>query len=99
MLENGENLDVSPRQSPDVPMDFSKTIDDPMWLCLNEKKIKDVLPETWTHVSNVNGLQYGFKFKLLGLDWRSDQHFVEIMMKLYRKGLLQHNGPLLRRAP
>ena len=43
---------------------FSETLGNEDWLRANEDKLKNILPETWTHVNNLNSLQLGFSLKL-----------------------------------
>ena len=66
---------------------------------IDEDKLKNILPETWTHVNNLNGLQLGFSLKLLGVDWRSENVFGKIMLFLERIGLLLREGMTVRRNP
>ena len=49
-------------------MSLMNTLGNEEWLRANEKAVKDMLPETWTHAHNLNGLQLGFRMKLLGID-------------------------------
>ena len=58
--------------------------------------IRGVLPETWTHVSNLNWLKIGFHLKLAGIDWRSLE---DGMAQIERLGLVQRDGWSIRRAP
>lgn len=69
------------------------------WLKTNEEKIKQVFPETWTHVSNVSLLQIGFKFKTLDIDWRSEDQLAKLMVYFTKIGMLERHGMLVRRAP
>ena len=69
------------------------------WFKDNEEKIKDLFPETWTHVGNLNGLQIGFKLKLLGIDWRTNEEFSRCMTMLTKAGFAIMNGLLIRRNP
>ena len=47
-----------------------------------------MLPDTWTIINNHNGLQLGFKLKLLGVDWRSEDEFGRIMVYLEKIGMM-----------
>lgn len=58
-----------------------------------------VLPETWTHVHNVNWLAVGFHLKLAGVDWRSESELHGAMALLERAGIVQRNGYTIRRVP
>ncbi len=58
--------------------------------------LRRCLPETWTHIHNVNLLQIGFAAKLAGVDWQS---LPELFSSLEKSGLIQRNGYTLRRTP
>jgi len=68
------------------------------WLSKNIDKIKNILPETWTHIQNLNVLQIAFQFKLIGIDWRSEDDFGKIMVFLEKANIMQRNGMLIRRS-
>lgn len=70
------------------------------WLRENEDKVKALLPDTWTHIENLNGLQIGFGLKLLGVDWRSERDFLGVMLFLEKIGFMQRrNGYQVRANP
>lgn len=75
----------------------------PKWLAENEDRIKEMLPELWTNLNNLEGspiLAIALKVKLLGLDWRTPDEFGEIMLRIEEAGLMQRdNGYLVRRNP
>lgn len=75
---------------------FRTTLGNEEWMKANTEALKKLLPETWTHVSNLNGLQIGFNFKLLGIDWRSELEFGKVMVFLEKIGLMQRDGVLVR---
>ena len=58
-----------------------------------------MLPATFTHMGNLNGLQLGFKLKLLGVDWRSENEFGRIMVYLEKIGMMLRDGVTVRRNP
>jgi len=60
---------------------MNKTLNNEAWLRANEAEIKEVLPDTWTHIANLSMIQIGFKLKLLGIDWRSEEEFGSIMAR------------------
>lgn len=64
-------------------------------LMLDVALIREALPETWTHIDNVNWLRVGFTLKLAGLDWRS---LPGAIVRLQQLGLLQRDGYLIRRS-
>ncbi len=78
-------------------MNLDETIYDPDWLDKNATAIKDLLPKTWTHISNVNGLKIGFNFKVLGIDWRSELEFFKAMEALVDVGIVLREGYTIRR--
>jgi len=80
-------------------MSLQDTLCNEAWLRTNEKAIKDMLPETWTHVHNLNGLKIGFTLKLLGIDWRSQDEFGKVMVFLERTKFMLRDGLLVRRNP
>ena len=80
-------------------MTLKDTLGNEVWIKANEQAIRDMLPKTWTHVNNLNGLQLGFKLKLLGVDWRSEQEFGKVMVFLEKVGMMFRNGYMVRRNP
>ena len=76
-----------------------ETLGNEQWLRDNEGEIRALLPETWTHVANLNGLQLRFKLKLLGVDWRSEDEFGRVMVYLERIGIMLREGMAVRRNP
>lgn len=80
-------------------MNLQNTLGNEAWLKENEAKIKDLLPKTWTHVNNLNGLQLGFGLKLLGLDWRSEDEFGKTMLFLEKIGFILRDGMTVKRNP
>jgi len=80
-------------------MGLQDTLGNEEWLKKNEDAIKNLLPETWTHMHNLNGLQIGFGLKLLGVDWRSEDEFGRVMLFLERTRLMLRDGLTVRRNP
>jgi len=79
---------------------MTETLGNPKWLKENETALKALLPKTWTHIKNLNGLQIGFGLKLLGVDWRSEQEFGKVMIYLERIGFMERqNGYQVKAAP
>lgn len=74
------------------------TLGNKHWLALNEPKLRDLLPETWTHMDNLNGLQIGYRLKLLGVDWRSEHEFALVMLFLEKVGIMQRQNDYQVRA-
>lgn len=80
-------------------MSLEETIGNREWVKENEDKIKNILPETWTHIQNLNGLQLGFQLKLIGIDWRSEEEFGKVFVFLEKMGILLREGQTFRRNP
>ena len=78
-------------------MNLKDTIGNADWLRKNEDAIKEMLPDVWTHIDNLNGLQLGFKLKLLGVDWRGEDEFGKIMVYLEKIGVMLRDGFTVRR--
>lgn len=79
-------------------MSLVETLGNDVWMSRHSDEIKNMLPETWTHIANINGLQLGFRMKLLGIDWRSEDEFAKVMMYFEKVGLLRRDGLLVRRS-
>jgi len=77
-------------------MDFKDTLDNDAWLLENENKIKDILPETFTHMRNLNPVKIGYQLKVLGLDWRSDKDFGSMMVQLEKRKILVREDHLIK---
>lgn len=78
---------------------FQNTLGNEQWLRDNESKVKAMLPETWTHISNLSALGIGYKLKVLGVDWRSEAEFGLIMVFLDKIGLMLRDGMTIKRNP
>ena len=79
-------------------MGIQDTLGNQKWMEGNAAKVKALLPETWTHVANLNGLQIGFGLKLIGIDWRSENEFGRCMVFFERCGLMKRDGLLVKRG-
>ena len=80
-------------------MGLKDTLGNEQWLKDNEAAIHELLPDTWTHMNNLNGLQLGFKLKQLGVDWQSENDFGKIMVYLEKIGMMLRDGMTVRRNP
>jgi hypothetical protein len=81
-------------------MSLLQTIGNLKWMAENEPKIREVLPETWTHIDNLNALRIGFRLKLIGVDWRSPEEFGQAMVFIEHAGIMQRqNDYQVRRNP
>ena len=79
-------------------MPLIHTIGNAAWREQNADKLKAILPETWTHMRNLNMLQIGFNLKVLGVDWRGDQELAHCMILMERAGLMVRDAMLVKRA-
>jgi hypothetical protein len=76
------------------------TLANKKWLLENENNLKDLLPKVWTHINNLNGLQIGLRLKLIGVDWRSQDEFANVMIYLEKIGIMiRRNGYQVRANP
>lgn len=80
-------------------MSLLDTLGNETWLRENEPKLREMLPETWTLATNLNGLQLGWQLKLLGVDWRSPDEFGRVMLFLEKVGIMLRKDFLVRRNP
>lgn len=78
-------------------MSLQDTLGNEQWLRKNEDNVKALLPETWTHMGNLNGLQIGYRLKLLGIDWRSEDEFGRVMLFLEKVGIMLRDGLTVKR--
>jgi hypothetical protein len=79
-------------------MTLATTLGSNAWMNLHAAEVKALLPETWTHVQNVNLLRIGFELKLLGVDWRSNDELAKCMVYFEKAGLMRRDGVLVRRS-
>lgn len=89
-----ENQTASPNKlvmSPEFAKSMVETFANERWMSDidNIQKLKGLLPSTWTHMSNLNGIQIGYHMKLLGIEWRNNEEFARVMMFLEKIGLLE----------
>lgn len=84
-------------------MSLEETLGNNKWMAENKEKILAILPETWTHLSNLHitthlGMQLAFNLKLLGIDWRSPEEYANCMVFFTKSGLLSRDDLLVRRS-
>lgn len=77
---------------------IDNTVKNPPWVADHRAALLALLPETWTHVSNLNLSQIGYSLKLLGVDWRSVSELADCFAALEIQKLLLRDGNLVRRA-
>lgn len=80
-------------------MSIKETLGSTQWLKNNENKLKEFLPETWTHMENIEALKIAYRLKLIGIDFRSTEEFGWIMLFLEKIGILLRDGYTVRRNP
>jgi hypothetical protein len=54
------------------------------WLISHHDRIMTYLPETWTHIDNIDYVKFGFQLNLLGVPWETKDHLIEIIHYLER---------------
>ena len=69
-------------------LDLTHTLFDLDWLRNHESTLKSVLPTTSTHIQNFDTLKFGYRLKLMGIDWRSTDDLAFILVHLTRIGIL-----------
>ena len=79
-------------------MGLQDTLGNQKWMEENADKVKGILPPTWTHISNLDGLKLGYCLKLIGIDWRSQEEFGKCMVFFERAGLMKRDGVLVKRG-
>jgi len=79
-------------------MDLTDTLGNQEWLKDNEEKIKELLPETWTHMANLDGMKLGFQLKVLGIEWHGEE-FGQVMLFLEKIGFMLREDLKVRRNP
>jgi hypothetical protein len=72
--ENGVLVKAAQRKG-----NLKTTIFDLTWYTKNEDVIRDMFPEEWTHVSDLNLLKIGYLLKLRGVDWTSKEELAEVL--------------------
>lgn len=76
---------------------IEQTLDNDKWLAENGEAVKNLFPELWTHIGNINVLGLMFQFKILGVDWRSEEEFAFALAVCERRKLVRREGYTLRR--
>jgi hypothetical protein len=66
-------------------------------LAKHETAIKELFPDTFTHIANINTLPIRFNLKLMGFDYRSEEEFASLMAMLEIKKLILRDGMMLKR--
>lgn len=66
---------------------------------MNQEQITDAvyetfssIPLTWTHQNNINFLAIRFKSKLLGIEWSSEEDFVNLCTLASALGIIEQEG-------
>ena len=91
---SGKSDPVLPEHSLD------QTVRNPEWLKQNGERIRNLFPETFTHPANLNLLKVRFNLKLYGVDYRSEDEFIQCLVALSKTNIVQvQDGLLIRRGP
>ena len=78
---------------------LATTVGNKQWRDENRKALRELFPETLTHIANINFLSIGYRLKLLGVDWRSQDELAECLTQFEMSGILhREQGSLLKRG-
>ena len=77
---------------------LTNTLGNSDWIAKHANELRGIFPLTWTHILNLNLLGIGFKFKVIGIDWRSEEEFAKTMVFLEKAGIYHREGILIRRS-
>ncbi len=69
------------------------------WMKANQDAVKALLPETWTHIGNVDIEQIAIGLKELGVQWTTIQGAANSVFALEANGTLLREGDSLKRTP
>lgn len=53
-------------------MSVERTLGNKDWLNQNEAHLRQLFPETWTHISRLNNIGIVYHLKLMGVEWHGD---------------------------
>jgi len=73
-------------------MSFEQTLGSKDWLNQNETALREMFPETWTHVENMKLLPIMYRLKTLGVDWREENEIPEILTFFRNAGVYAMNA-------
>jgi hypothetical protein len=82
-----------------IPDYVYQTIGDFNWMLKNEIQVKKVLPETWTHMHNIDSEKLMLELQLLGVNLHPVNDFIKIMVFFELIGILLRNVMSVRRNP
>jgi hypothetical protein len=82
-----------------LSVSIPNTLGDNDWLARNEQDIKQLLPQDWQQITPELGARIGFKLKILGIDWRSQDEFKKCLLFLEKIGFIQRDGLKIRANP
>jgi len=77
-------------------MSLRDTLGNNEWMTSNKDCLRNIFPKVMTDIHNLNGVQLKYRLKLLGIDWRSDDELVKIMIYLERVGIIERDGKCIR---
>lgn len=52
------------------------------WVAENRGNIEELLPSDWQEMDQILAIQIGYGIKCMGVDWRSNQDFGDVMTRL-----------------
>lgn len=80
-------------------MDLTTTLMNEQWLRANEARVRGILPDTWTHLTNLDVVRIGSGFKQIGIYFRTLDEYKVLMVTLVKLNLLLKEGLTFRRNP
>ena len=80
-------------------MTLKNTLANLDWLKANEDNLKSVLPNTWTHMREVNMFEIAYRLKLLGVDFGTPEDLVKVLQFIEQIGFMVRKGYLVKANP
>lgn len=80
-------------------MTIKDTLGNEQWMRNNETAIRNLFPETWTHMQNIKTFHLCYNLKLLDIDWRTEEEFAKIMLYFDKIKIILRDGYMIRRNP
>lgn len=64
-----------------------ETIGNPQWVVQHYVQVRDIFPAERQLMTQSDMIRVGFKMKLLGIDWRSENELAQVMVLCYHLGM------------
>lgn len=71
---------------------YTNLLTDEAWLRIHEADLKKPLPINWVKPNSTLLLRMGWNLKLLGIEWRSDEELIKLMVYLEQIGIIQRQN-------